>query len=125
GSKPQPPPPKTDIGLADRWILHELQSTTQQVTHALECYNPAEASRTLYEFIWGSLCDWYLEISKVALTGQETKARQIKQTLLVHLLQQSVALLHPIMPYETEALFQALRPYLSKPTDSLMISAWP
>ncbi|MFA5976015.1 MAG: valine--tRNA ligase [Elusimicrobiota bacterium] len=113
------------LGLADRWILHALQETIEQVTAALAAYNPAEACRALYEFIWGSLCDWYVEISKVALTGSDAQARSVKQSLLVHLLSQSVALLHPVMPYETEELFQALRPFLQNPVDSLMIHPWP
>jgi valyl-tRNA synthetase len=123
GYKPTPLP--KELGLEDRWILHELQTVIEEVTHALECYNPADASRRLYDFVWGSLCDWYLEISKVALMGQEPKARAAKQSLLVHLLHQSLALLHPFMPYETEELFHAFKPYLSNPADSLMITAWP
>ena len=110
GYSPKPLPKANELGLADRWILHELQTTIDRVSESLAAYNPADASRALYEFIWGSLCDWYLEISKVALTGQDAKARAIKQTLLVHLLDQSLALLHPVMPYETEALYQALNP---------------
>src|SRR5205807_5875433 len=61
----------------------------------------------------------------VALTGQDAKARSIKQTLLVHLLDQSLALLHPVMPYETEALYQALKPHLSGAAESIMIHPWP
>jgi len=114
-----------DLALVDRWILHELQTTVERVSESLGAYNPADASRALYEFIWGSLCDWYLEISKVALTGTDVKARTVKQTLLVHLLDQSLALLHPVMPYETEALYQALKPFLSTAVDSIMIHPWP
>jgi valyl-tRNA synthetase len=125
GYSAKPLPAANDLALADRWILHELQTTIQEVSQALACYNPSEASRLLYEFVWGALCDWYLEISKVALTGEATKARETKQILLVHLLQQSISLLHPFMPYETEALFQALKPFLTNPEDSLMIASWP
>jgi valyl-tRNA synthetase len=121
----RPLPPASELGLADRWILQELQATIERVSESLGAYNPADASRALYEFIWNSLCDWYLEISKVALTGPDAKARSIKQTLLVHLLDQSLALLHPVMPYETEALYQALKPFLSNPVDSIMIHPWP
>jgi valyl-tRNA synthetase len=66
-----------------------------------------------------------LEISKVALTGEDLKARALKQSLLVHLIDQSLALLHPVMPYETEALYQAFKPFLVKPVESLMIHPWP
>ena len=111
GYTPAPLPSGKDLGLADRWILHELQTTISAVTRALECYNPADASRVLYEFVWGSLCDWYLEVSKVALTGSDLKAKQVKQTVLVYVLGQSIALLHPFMPYETEEIYHALKPY--------------
>jgi valyl-tRNA synthetase len=125
GYSPRPLPPPAELGLADRWILQELQATIERVSESLSAYNPADASRALYEFIWGSLCDWYLEISKVALTGSDAQARSVKQALLVHLLDQSLALLHPVMPYETEALFQALKPFLSNSADSIMIHPWP
>jgi valyl-tRNA synthetase len=113
------------LGLADRWILHELQRTIETVSQALATYNPAEASRALYEFLWGSLCDWYLEISKVALTGQDGTARTTKQSLLAHLLDQALALLHPVMPYETETLYQALKGHLVCPVESIMVHPWP
>jgi valyl-tRNA synthetase len=125
GFSPSPIPASSDLGLADRWILQELQSTIDRVSDSLSTYNPADASRALYEFIWNALCDWYLEISKVALTGSDAKSRTTKQTLLVHLLDQSLALLHPVMPFETEALYQALKPFLSSPVDSIMIHPWP
>jgi valyl-tRNA synthetase len=123
GYKPQPLP--HELALADRWILHELQETVQAVTQALECYNPADASRVLYEFIWGALCDWFLEISKVALTGSDARAKIAKQAVLVHLLEKSLSLLHPFMPFETEELYQAFKPYLPTSADSIMIAPWP
>lgn len=125
GYTPSPLPARADMSLEDQWILHELQESTRTVSEALSSYNPAEASRALYEFTWGALCDWYLEISKVALTGQDPKAKRVKQGLLIHLLDQALALLHPVMPYETEAIYQALKPYLQNPAESIMIHAWP
>jgi valyl-tRNA synthetase len=125
GYTPGAAPAAADLGLADRWIRHEMQVAIAEVTRALECYNPAEASRRLYEFVWGSLCDWYLEISKVALTGHDAKPKRIKQDLLIDLLNQSISLLHPFMPYETEDLFQALKSYLPHPAESIMIAPWP
>jgi valyl-tRNA synthetase len=110
-----PAQPDGTLGLADRWILHELQETIETVSSALATYNPAEASRALYEFIWGSLCDWYLEISKVAP----------KHALLIQVMEQSLALLHPMMPYETETLYQAFKPFIRQPAESLMIHPWP
>ena len=68
GYTPGPLPAREKLGLEDVWILHELQETVGLVAENLGRYNPAEAARRLYEFIWGSVCDWYLEIAKVALT---------------------------------------------------------
>jgi len=125
GYKPQPLPTLEKLELADRWILHELQETAASVTDNFGTYNAAEASRRLYDFTWNVVCDWYLEIAKVALTGQDGAARAIKQTVLVHVLDHTLRLLHPIMPFETEALFAALKPYVLAPAESLMIAAWP
>ena len=72
-----------------------------------------------------SLCDWYLEIAKVALTGQDPAAQQTKRTILVHVLDQTLRLLHPMMPFETESLFAALKPSIANPPESLMIAPWP
>lgn len=124
-SLPSPSGGHDGLGLADRWILHELQEAIAGASKALESYNPAEAARILYEFTWGSLCDWYLEISKVALTGTDAKAKTLKQGLLTHLLSQALALLHPMMPFETEELYQAIRPMLAESAESLMIQPWP
>jgi len=125
GYTPGPLPAEQSLGLADRWILNELQETIAAVDENLGKYNPAEACRRLYEFIWGSYCDWFVEISKVALTGSDAVARQNKQAILVYVLNQSLRLLYPVMPFETESLFDALKPYLVKPEESLMIAAWP
>ena len=111
--------------IADRWILHSLNETIAAVQDAFANYNPAEASRRLYEFAWDSYCDWYLEISKIALTDTASPQRQAKQELLIRVLDQTLKLLHPIMPYETEQLFQALKPYLPDAAESIMISPWP
>jgi len=111
--------------LADRWILHELQETITNVSTSLTNYNPGEACRALYDFIWGSFCDWFIEISKTTLTGTDAVARQSKQAVLIHLLDQSLRLLHPFMPFETEQLYQAIRPYLASSRESLMIESWP
>ena len=125
GYKPQSLPKPGERSLADRWLLHELQETIEATDRALESYNPAEASRLLYEFIWGSYCDWYLEISKTVLTDPASPARAAKQSILFHVLQTALRLLHPIMPYETEELYQAVRPMLVESSESIMIAPWP
>jgi valyl-tRNA synthetase len=123
--KPQPLPKSQDLSLADHWLLHELQEVIEGTDHALQNYNPAEASRLLYEFMWGSYCDWYLEISKTILTDPASPSRAVKQSVLVHVLHTALRLLHPIMPYETEELYQALRPYITESAESIMIAPWP
>lgn len=125
GYKPQPLPKPGERSLADHWLLHELQETIEATDRALESYNPAEASRVLYEFIWGSYCDWYLEISKTVLTDAASPSHAAKQSILLHVLQTALRLLHPIMPYETEELYQALRPMLVESSESIMIAPWP
>jgi valyl-tRNA synthetase len=125
GYTPEALPSSSDLGLADRWILSEFQAILQSVTQALESYNPSEASRLLYDLIWGSLCDWYLEISKVDLMGTDAKAKRIKQAVLVYLLEQSLKLLHPFMPYETEELYEAFKPSLLNASESIMMAPWP
>ncbi len=118
-------PEPEHLALADRWILDALQGTIAGVTEALGSYNPAEASRLLYEFAWGSLCDWYVEVSKVALTGNDPSARTAKQAMLVYILETTLRLLHPTMPFETETIYQSLKPWLATESTHLMIQPWP
>lgn len=122
GYKPSKAEP---MDLADRWILHELQETIARVESALTEYNPGDACRVLYDFIWGSYCDWFVEISKPVFTGSDAQARQAKQSVLMHVLDQLLRLLHPFMPFETEHLFQGIRGYLPSSKESLMIESWP
>src|SRR5476649_1742303 len=114
-----------DSPLADRWIMHELAGTIQQVTESLESFNPAEAARTLYDFVWSSFCDWYVELAKIRFQGSDAKAKAQAQSVIVHVLDNILALLHPIMPYETEEIYMALKPYLAESAESLMIRPWP
>lgn len=122
---PQPLPSPEERTLADRWILHELVKTIQMTSEAFSHYNLAEASRVLYEFLWNSFCDWYIEIAKISLTGPDRKAKQRTQTILFYVLERALSLLHPVMPYETEELFQGLRARIPSLVESIMIQAWP
>jgi valyl-tRNA synthetase len=89
--------------LTDRWILSRLNATANTVNHALDTYNLDDAARALYAFFWDDFCDWYIEAAKPALQGENAEATR---HVLAHTLDQSLRLLHPILPYLTEAIWQ-------------------
>ncbi len=115
-----PARPTENLELVDRWILSRMEDVTATVTSLLESYLFGEAGRQINDFIWSELCDWYIEASKVRLNGT-TAARQTVAQVLAYTLERSVRLLHPFMPFITEALWQQL------PHDgpSVMIAPWP
>jgi valyl-tRNA synthetase len=108
---------------ADRWILTRLHETIEQTTQALAEYRFNEAAGTLYAFTWHSFCDWYIELSKETLHGDDAVAKQRVQGVLFTVLEQLLRLLHPIMPFITEEIWQALPG--PRPAVSLMLAAWP
>lgn len=99
-------PPSSPTSLADRWILSQYHRTIDTVTRALEAYRFDEASRTLYEFVWNSYCDWYVEIAKVRLNGDGPEARREVQNVLAVVLEGTLRLLHPMVPFISEELWQ-------------------
>jgi len=107
--------------LADRWILSRLNQLTREVTAGLETYEVGEVARLLYEFFWGEFCDWYIELIKPRLYGDDQGARKVAQNVLVEVLGKSLQLLHPFMPFITEEIWQ----HLPGNRDSIMISPWP
>ena len=95
--------------LADRWILSRLHAVTKEVQSALAEYRFNDVASALYHFIWHEYCDWYLELSKPALFEEPGSAsRKAAQTVLVHALETALRLLHPIMPFITEEIWQSL-----------------
>jgi len=101
------PDPVAD--LSDRWILSQYHRTIQSVTEALEAYRFDEASRSLYEFAWNAYCDWYLEMAKVRLgDAGEARGRSDVQSILAHISEGILRLLHPMVPFVTEELWQRL-----------------
>jgi valyl-tRNA synthetase len=94
------------LGASDRWILSRLSATTEAVLAELDAYNLDDAGRALYSFVWNEFCDWYLEISKARLQGDD---RATAQAVLATVLEQTLRLLHPFMPFVTEELYEALR----------------
>ncbi len=117
-------PPLAQLTLADRWILARLNQVIEEVTRLIEGWQIGEAGTQLYNFLWHEFCDWYLEAAKVYLHGScvETKTRTV--TTLVYTMEQSLRLLHPFMPFLTEAIWQEL-PAITQPVRSIMMSRWP
>ncbi|MEA3308413.1 MAG: valine--tRNA ligase [Chloroflexota bacterium] len=110
--------------LEDRWILSRLYQLTESVTQLMAAYQYGEAGRQIREFIWDEFCDWYLEAAKVRFYAIDEVAKVAPKTVLLTVLEQSLRLLHPFMPYVTEVIWQAL-PAEIKEGEALMIAAWP
>lgn len=112
----------TDFSLGDRWILSRYQRTVERVTNYLSEYDLAEASRAIYEFTWNELCDWYVEISKPYLSGKfGAEVKYTTQWVLWTVLDGTLRLLHPFMPFITEELWQAL----PGTGETIVRAAWP
>jgi valyl-tRNA synthetase len=120
-----------NTSLADRWILSRLNSIVKEVQSALEEYRFNDAASALYQFIWHEYCDWYLELSKSALNQEKGSAeRKAAQTVLVHVLETALRLLHPIMPFITEEIWQLIpegvrRKASEGKTESIMVAPFP
>lgn len=131
GFVPNPELISKDSSLADRWILSRLQSVTAEVKKALTEYRFNDAASSLYQFIWHEYCDWYLELSKPALSlEQHAPVRKACQTVLATILETVLRLLHPIMPFITEEIWQRLPEAVRSReprvgSASIMISAFP
>nr|WP_317617098.1 valine--tRNA ligase [Bombilactobacillus thymidiniphilus] len=97
--------PQDNLDLADKWILARLNTTIAKVLQLFEKYEFGEVGRLLYNFIWDEFCDWYIELSKATLTGDDEQSKNNKRTVLVYVLDQILRLLHPIMPFVTEKIW--------------------
>ena len=107
--------------VADRWILTRLNETIDKVTHLFDRFEFGEAGRNLYNFIWDDFCDWYIEMSKETLYGDNPEAKRMNQAVLVYVLDNIVRLLHPIMPFVTEEIFSKL----PTTTGSIVVASYP
>ena len=112
-----------DLPLPDRWILSRLQAAIDDARAALEAYRLSDAATALYRFVWGEFCDWYVELIKPALYGDDEAAKEKMRRTLVTVLDQVMRLLHPFMPFVTEEIWQALP--MRRPTASIMIAPYP
>jgi len=113
------------LPVEDRWILSRLNRTIASVTSLMEDFQFGEAQRQIYEFLWGEFCDWYIEIAKIRLRSEEALS---PIPVLVYVLETSLRLLHPYMPFITEELWQNLKQRLPsdwQTTESIMVAAYP
>jgi len=119
-------PDRAELDLPERWILSRVQRVSEEVDAALEEYRIADAAQAAYHFIWGELCDWYIELAKAGFrrAGTDIEARSKIQGTLVTVLDTSMRLLHPFMPFITEEIWQQL-PKPSGVPQSIMITLYP
>ena len=111
------------MGLVDRWILSRLNQTIREVRQALDEYRFNEVAALLYQFAWHEFCDWYLELSKIALDSADTEEQARTRIVLATVLDAILRLLHPLMPFITEEIWHALHP--DRAADSIMVQPYP
>ncbi len=111
-----------DFALEDKWIISKYNSLVRDVTDHLEKYELGMAVQKLYDFIWDVFCDWYIEICKSRLNGDDEKAKNTARSVLCYVFTNTLALLHPFMPFITEEIWQTM-PHDSAP--ALMVTEWP
>ncbi|UOQ47283.1 valine--tRNA ligase [Gracilibacillus caseinilyticus] len=107
--------------VADKWILTRLNETVEQVTRHVDKYDFGEAGRYLYNFIWDDFCDWYIEMAKLPLYGEDEQAKHTTRSVLAYVLDNIMRMLHPFMPFVTEEIWQQL-PHEG---ESIVRAAWP
>jgi len=107
--------------LADLWILSRMSKTIEAVENALSEYNMSVACKAIHQFFWGEFCDWYLELAKLRFYGDNQEERKVAQAISYRILECSLRLLHPFMPYMTEELWQKMPGTQA----SIMIAPWP
>lgn len=117
-TKPQP------TTVADRWILSRLAHLTKDIDASFDNYEFGEMTRELYDFFWNEFCNWYIELSKARFNDSK-EDRQSAQSVLVYVLDQSLRLLHPTMPFITEEIWQNLPLAADDRAESLMVAQWP
>jgi len=116
-----PKRPPADLDIADRWILSRLGEVTDSVESMLSSYEIGEAAKLLYDFVWSEFCDWYIEMSKPRLMSQDEAARHTARHVLWRVLEHTLRLLHPYIPFITEEIWQSL----PHDGESIMVSQWP
>ena len=113
--------PEGPFSLADRWILHRYNQAVRETTRLMEQYALGDAARELYEFIWGDFCDWYIEMSKIDLYGGQDEDQKRSRSVLCFVLDGTLRLLHPFMPFLSEEIWQ----HLPHKGEALIVASWP
>jgi len=116
-----------DLSTINSWILYELDLTIERVNDSLRKFRFSDACQVLQHFIWGEFCDWYLEFQKPVFYGDRgKKEKKASQKVLFYLMDKMLKILHPIMPFITEEIWQNLRPYsIEAMPASIMLADWP
>ncbi|MEK4627851.1 valine--tRNA ligase [Solibacillus sp. FSL R7-0682] len=110
-----------DLSTADKWILTRLNETIERVTALSDKYEFGEVGRELYNFIWDDFCSWYIEMAKLPLYGEDEAAKLTTRSVLAYVLDNTMRLLHPLMPFVTEEIWQ----HLPHEGESITVAAWP
>ncbi|MER2106334.1 MAG: valine--tRNA ligase [Solibacillus sp.] len=110
-----------DLSTADKWILTRLNETIDRVTTLSDKYEFGEVGRELYNFIWDDFCSWYIEMAKLPLYGEDEAAKLTTRSVLAYVLDNTMRLLHPLMPFVTEEIWQ----HLPHEGESITVAAWP
>ena len=114
-------PASEELETADKWILSKLNTLIAEATENLDKYELGIAVQKIYDFIWDSYCDWYIELTKARLYGEDEKSKLVAQKVLLYVLDQILRLMHPFMPFITEEIWQAI-PHEG---EALIVAAWP
>lgn len=110
-----------NLSTADRWILHRFNETARDITRLLDAYEFGETGRILYNFIWDDLCDWYIEFAKLSLYGEDKAAKSTTQSVLVYVLDRTLRMIHPFMPFISEEIWQ----HLPHQGETITLAEWP
>ena len=101
-------PEASKLEIEDKWVLSQLNTLIREVTDNMDAYELGVASAKVYDFIWDTYCDWYIELTKARLYGEDEESKRTAQQVLVYVLDQFLRLLHPFMPFITEEIWQAI-----------------
>lgn len=117
----------TTNNLIDKWLYSRLQKTIANVTQNIDAYRFDLAAQTIYEFIWNEFCDWYVEFSKIILNSSEYSEAEKNATrhTLIYCLEALLRVIHPMMPFISEEIWQILKPYSQKTGETIMLESYP
>src|SRR5690606_837499 len=121
----QSPANELELSLADKWIIERFNQTVAQFRNALDQYRFDQAASIAYEFTWNQFCDWYLELTKPVLNQGSAAQQMATRHTLVTILEQLLRLLHPLLPFITEAIWERVAPLAGVQGETIMLQAYP